>query len=69
MINAIEKQRLTRERDIADLSSLISLLKKVNGHKNVLKLHDVLEDQNIFYLIFEDAGFTSLGSLIEKRVR
>ena len=69
MINVIEKSSVTEEKYIKALSKLITLLRKVNKHRNVLKLLAVLRDQTNFYLVFEAAGFTTIGSIVDQRGR
>ena len=67
-VKVLEKSKITQLEDIERVKREIKFLKKLN-HTNVIKLLEILEDDNYIYMVMEYAGGGELFNHIVKKRR
>jgi len=64
-VKIIKKANIKTNKDVETVKKEVNFMKKLNGHPNILCMHDVLEDPEKLYLVLELAAG---GDLFDKIV-
>lgn len=64
-VKIIKKANIKTNKDVETVKKEVNFMKKLNGHPNILSMHDVLEDAEKLYLVLELAAG---GDLFDKIV-
>lgn len=64
-VKIIKKSNIKTSKDVETVKKEVNFMKKLNGHPNILSMHDVLEDPEKLYLVLELAAG---GDLFDKIV-
>ncbi|CAK7324259.1 unnamed protein product [Dovyalis caffra] len=57
-VKIISKAKMTTAISIEDVRREVKMLKALSGHTNMIKFHDVFEDENNVYIVMEGGRYT-----------